>query len=228
MDVVAEEPVSEIGRREGSAELLSERVYARLKREIVFGRLPPNAKIVEREICEQFAVSRTPLREALLRLAADGLVIVKPQSGTLVAPITLSRVMAAQFIRERLECGLVRRVTDCWNRAGHATLLENIAAQKVAAECNDFEGFHDLDEAFHGHMSIIAGLPDVWTTIAASKPHLDRIRIESLDRRKHIHDLILDHTDIVAALADRDVSKAKRRLRAHLRQVLRSLEYLNQ
>ena len=74
-------------------------------------------------------------------------------------------------------------------------------------------------------MSLIAGLPDVWAAIALSKPHLDRVRIASLDRRKHIHDLIADHADIVTTLAARDATKTKRILRVHLRQVIRSIEY---
>src|SRR6187551_238013 len=86
----------------------AQNVYALLRSDIVLGVLRPLDAIRENEIAERLAVSRTPVREALLRLANLGLVDIFPQSGTRVAPIRLEKVRAAQFVRQAVEVDVIR------------------------------------------------------------------------------------------------------------------------
>src|SRR5579871_5851370 len=78
-------------------------VRAVLRRDIIAGRLLPRAMLSEQELSQRFGVSRTPIREALIKLAEENLIEIYPQYGSFVAPIKLREVFDAQFVRESLE-----------------------------------------------------------------------------------------------------------------------------
>src|SRR5690349_12947762 len=83
-------------------------VYGRLRDAIVAAELEPGRQLSENELAEFFGVSRTPIREALVRLRDDRLVEIVPQLGTFVTRISEAAVSDAQFIRQALECAAVR------------------------------------------------------------------------------------------------------------------------
>src|ERR1700742_1764091 len=86
---------------------LADQVYERLLGDIVRGALPPGTPMAELDLCARLGVSRTPVREALIKLAEADLVRIYPQSGSVVAPISREAFGEAQFIREHLECAIV-------------------------------------------------------------------------------------------------------------------------
>lgn len=87
-------------------------VYALLKKMICNLSLQPNEALSEKELSVRLGVSRTPVREALIRLADETLVDVFPQRGTFVSPIRTNEVLEAQFLRETLETAVVRRAAE--------------------------------------------------------------------------------------------------------------------
>src|SRR6266536_3108382 len=94
-------PVQPAGAgRPGRAETAAKVLYRELKAEIVSMRRKPGAPIIEREIASSYGVSRTPVREAVLRLADEALVDIFPQSGTFVARIPLALLPEAILVRE--------------------------------------------------------------------------------------------------------------------------------
>src|SRR5262249_32497854 len=84
-------------------EPIPEQVYALLRQSIITMRLPPGAVIIEKQITAQLAISRTPVRDALRQLADEGLINVKPQSGTFVALIDRQQLVEGRLIRRALE-----------------------------------------------------------------------------------------------------------------------------
>src|SRR5690242_14743649 len=86
---------SEAERRDS----IASRVYRGLRRDIVELKLPPRQRLSEKELSLQLGVSRSPIREALLKLADEGLVWIRPQSGTAVAPISVREIHDGQFVR---------------------------------------------------------------------------------------------------------------------------------
>src|SRR6266436_1420473 len=84
-------------------------VRALLRRDIIAGRLLPRTMLSEQELSQRFGVSRTPIREALIKLAEENLVEIYPQYGSFVAPIKLQDVFDSQFVRESLECAAIER-----------------------------------------------------------------------------------------------------------------------
>src|SRR6516165_10817411 len=91
---------------------LSTQVHAVLRSDIIAGRLAPRAMLSEQEIAAGFGISRTPVREAMIKLAEEGLVEIFPQYGSFVAPIKLRDVFDSQFVREALECAAVDKAID--------------------------------------------------------------------------------------------------------------------
>jgi len=202
-------------------------VYGVLRQAIVGARLSPGRGLSEKDLAELLGVSRTPVREALSKLADEGLVTILPQSGSFVAPLSYAGVVDAQYIRELLECGvtadLARRVTP----GDLATLTGLIASQKDAVAAGDLTGFHALDEEFHRTLALQSGHPSVWTAIDQAKMQIDRIRRLSLPDPGRPAVAIAQHEAILAALARQDARAAETAMRRHLREVLKILDELH-
>jgi DNA-binding GntR family transcriptional regulator len=205
---------------------LSDQAYDTLRRLIVRGELAPGARLHEPELIEQLRVGRTPLREALLLLAQEGLVQLLPQSGSFVAAIDIARVREAQFIREHLECGIIREIASGIDRRGLSDLRRLVDQQDAAHEDGDTARFYDLDEDLHARFCHLAGRPRVWRVIQDNKLHMDRVRQLSLPIAEQIPRLIGQHRAILAALAMGDQDGAEAALRTHLREVFATIDTL--
>lgn len=105
-------------------------VYNWLRESILNGSFQPGARLSETEIATLIGVSRQPVREAFIRLTADGLAKVRPQRGTFISQISLSAVLSAQLIREAVEADLVQRVAQNISEADLARLDLALAEQK--------------------------------------------------------------------------------------------------
>jgi DNA-binding GntR family transcriptional regulator len=206
---------------------LSDQAYEALRGMIVGGEMPPETRISEPELTLRLGISRTPLREALLRLAQDGLVSIYPQSGSFVAPIRLEEVEEAQFVREHLECAIIRELGAGIDRRGLASLRSLLTHQQEACDEGDFERFYTLDEALHAEFCAIAGRPGVWRLIERSKVHMDRVRRLSLPIALQVPRLIAQHRAIVEAVGNGNAGAAEAALRAHLREVFATIDTLH-
>src|SRR5271163_4598356 len=142
-DALAAEPV-----RSGIA--ATQRVFTTLLQRILTFDLKPFDEISEGSLAEQMGVSRTPVREALARLAKLQLVDIFPQRGTVIAPLRVSDLKRSQFLRESLELGLLRRALRSPERSRLAeALTAEIAVQRTLAGVGDEERFYSSDELFH-------------------------------------------------------------------------------
>lgn len=186
---------------------MSDRVYTELSEAIRSLELPPGARLSEPTLAKRLDVSRVPVREAIGRLADQGLVTVVPQVGTRVAPILMSEVENACFIRGSLEAGaLSRAITrhDLDAEAGLADLRRILADNRAAFEAGDPVEFFATDEELHQAVFALAGVPQVWELVRGVKVQLDRLR------RLHLRHVMADprvideHALIVEALERRD------------------------
>jgi DNA-binding GntR family transcriptional regulator len=204
---------------------VSEQIYAGLRQAIVSLRLPPGTSISENRICRQIGVSRTPVREAIIRLVEDDLIEVFPQQGSFVAPIKLSTIRESHFIRKALELAVLRRAAGLWTPAASEEARSLIAAQQAAVETGDDERFHALDEQFHRRFCGWSALEGVWNTIQGAKARVDRVhRLAAAEGRLPI--VIVEHSAIVEALDDGDEAAAAARLEYHLDRILAQLDTL--
>jgi GntR family transcriptional regulator, rspAB operon transcriptional repressor len=199
-------------------------VEQRLRKAIVAMELPPGARLSEQEIATQLAVSRQPVREALIKLASTGLVQIQPQRGTQVVKISADHVIQARAIREQIEAGVVVRACELGlSKLQISGLHDMIRVQREAIDQEDLTAFKLADEAFHRELANQAHLPLAWETIGDIKAHLDRVCILMLETPASMRPLILQHEVIVDCIERRDGTNAERAMRLHLRELLLAL-----
>jgi len=195
----------------------SARVHAWLRRAILDVSLAPGSALAEAEIAAQFGLSRTPVREALLRLAGEGLIEIRPQRGTYVARIALPRIEEALFVREAVECAVLRRVLARDNRVEVARALAVIVdAQEAALAGEDVTAGLAADERFHHALVDACGLPGVWEVVAQARDLHHRIRAIAVPELRSGRQAVADHRAIVRAVRAGSAAQAEARMAAHL------------
>jgi len=198
----------------------TQRVFAALLQRILTFDLKPFDEISEGGLADQMDVSRTPVREALARLAKLQLVEIFPQRGTVIAPLRVADLKRSQFMRECLECGLLRRALRSPERARLVEALRaEISVERTLASIGDEARFYGSDELFHRRIALAAGLPDIWENISDAKLHMDRFRHLMLASVETLSVIVEQHEKIVSAIDARDRQAAELALKTHLRRI---------
>ena len=194
-------------------------VYQALKENIISLNLEPGTNISEKEISEFLQVSRTPVREAFLTLAQEGLLEIYPQRGTFVSLIDLRQVEEARFIREHLERAAVRVACENFSDENLQNLEFNLMMQKVCVREKNYKKLFELDEEFHYTIATGCGKVLIWTVIQRMNAHLNRIRMLSL-AAFYSWDLILSqHENIISAIKEKNPSLAEMAMEEHLKKL---------
>jgi DNA-binding GntR family transcriptional regulator len=198
----------------------SRRVYLCLRQRIVEMSMLPGERIVERDIAEEFGTSRTPVHEAVQRLADEGLIEVMPRSGTFVARIPLDALEEANLVRHALETAVIEKAAERAGPEGAAQLAAILAEQEAAIAANDPRGFHRTDEMFHAALTELSGYPGVWPIILQAKTQMDRYRQLTLPLEGRMAGVLQEHRAVVAAIEARDPAGAVAAMREHLDHVV--------
>jgi DNA-binding GntR family transcriptional regulator len=202
----------------------SRRVYLCLRQRIVEMSMLPGARIVEREIAEELGISRTPVHEAVQRLADEGLVEVLPRSGTFVARIPLDALEEAMLVRNALETAIIEKAAERATADGVARLRVILEEEEAAVQANDLRAFHRSDETFHATLAELSGYPGVWPIILQAKTQMDRYRQLTLPLEGRMTGVLAEHRAVVDAVASGDPRQAVLAMRDHLDHVLPVLE----
>jgi DNA-binding GntR family transcriptional regulator len=203
-----------------------DQVYAALREGIVSAELEPGRQLSENELADLLGVSRTPVREALARLRDERLVAIVPQLGTFVTLISRQAVGDAAFVREALECSAIRLAVPNADDATLESIQANLAAQDRARDTGDADSFDRLDDELHRTLCELSGHDVAWWLSRRANGQLDRVRRLSLPEPGYVGEMIAEHREIVAAMADGDVDRAETKLRHHLQMVLSTVPVL--
>ncbi|QXC52414.1 GntR family transcriptional regulator (plasmid) [Agrobacterium salinitolerans] len=196
---------------------MTSRIHALLRKLIVEVKLLPGRALSEKEIAALLHVSKTPVREAMIRLAEEGFVTVVPQGGTYIAPIDVQRYMEACFIRFKLEEGAVVEAAKRHSLEDIARLKTCLAQQRAAAEDEQFNDFFLLDEEFHRMIFAAARLPGAWSVVNQAKGEMDRMRhLKRVFAVRRTEKVIEEHENIVAAIESGDIQRAREAVQLHL------------
>lgn len=202
-----------------------EAIHDALRTDIIVLRLKPGTRVSENELARRFGTSRTPVREALLRLVEEGLVEVWPQRGTFITRISLSAVRRARFVREAMEVAILRQAAESGlSPATLARLDEALADQEAARD--DAARFTLADDAFHRAFADGIDVGNVWSVLEREKVQFDRLRFLSLPNVTPVDTLIAQHKAMLAAVKAGDVAQAERATREHLSEVLKVADTL--
>ncbi|MHC2439368.1 GntR family transcriptional regulator [Bradyrhizobium sp. USDA 4451] len=196
------------------------RIYAELRAELVSLQRKPGDPILETEIARSYGVSRTPVREAILRLSDEGLVEIFPQSGIFVSRIPLAALPEAIIVRRSLEETMTRMATERASASQILGLHAILERQREADMAGDREAFHQADEAFHAAIADVAGHPGIWKLILQVKVHVDRFRRLTLPQRGRMTEVIAEHEAVMTAIEAHDAVRAGAAMVTHLERLL--------
>ena len=202
-------------------------VFDQIRDMILSLSLAPGMVLSRADLARRFGVSQTPVRDALMRLAAEGLVEVFPQHATVVSLIDLTAARQAHFLRRSLELEVVRALAMSHDSSAIAQLRDCLEGQREYARQGDLKAFSDADRAFHRIMYDAAGVPDMWLLMHQSCGQLDRLRRLNLPDLCKIETVLSDHKAILDAIADRQPELAQAYLRKHLSGTLANIEALS-
>jgi DNA-binding GntR family transcriptional regulator len=204
----------------------AERAYAFTKELIISGELPGGHLFSEGEIAERTGMSRTPVREAFLRLQAERLLELYPKRGAVVVPISPGEARDVLDLREALECSAVRRII----RSGLPLpplarhLGEIINEQRRLAEAIDPAGFSRADQEFHQAIVAASGNALAEQLYLTLYDRQRRMAVHALRPRPDLLSVLADeHAALVRRISERDEAGFSEALRPHMEATYRTM-----
>lgn len=195
----------------------SARVYEEMRRRIISLSLPPGETLVRSDLAERYNVSQSPVREAIARLEQDGLVISYPQSRTVVSRIDVERVREEHFLRNAVECDVVRQLAL---HAEPAALKKAQGFLKMQEALGDdleqVDLFKQLDEAFHEALFAGVAQSSLHRHVQRHCCNLARLRSLDLPREGKIASVLKQHLAVIEAVEAGDPNAATEAMRRHL------------
>lgn len=199
-----------------SGRALHATVLARLRDMIVEGELAPGARLNERVLCEQLAVSRTPLREAMKMLAAEGLLALLPNRGAMVPELsaddirhTFELMAALEAANGELACARITAEELDEIRALHYEMLACYARR-------DLPGYYRRNHAIHALINLAARNPVLTQTYRTINARIQALRFRSNFNREKWEAAVEEHEQMIDALAKRDGARMRAILTQHL------------
>jgi DNA-binding GntR family transcriptional regulator len=215
--ITSHRPARSSGRGK-AAQSLSERVYAQLKQDVADFHLVPGDRFTENEISERLGVSRTPVREALLRLQQEGLVEVLFRNGWRVLPFDFEKFEQLYDFRMVIETTAVQRI--CADDANvKRALLDDLAAiwlVPVAQRSTDMRQVAKWDEEFHNNLVVAAGNAEMARVHGDVTERIRIIRRLDFTKPARIDATYEEHGKILRAIQKKRVDQAVMLLRAHI------------
>jgi DNA-binding GntR family transcriptional regulator len=203
-------------RPPGARELLADRAYSDLRDRIVTLRIAPGAPIDEDVLGAELGIGRTPVREAIKRLALENLVSVFPRRGTFASEINITDLADISDVRTQLEghaaYRAAQRVTDA-QRAEVQELLEELQRSHGS---DDVVGLMELDARVHRLVYRCAGNPYLEETLGRYLNLSLRIWYLVLDRLPHLFARVHEHDDLLCAILDADAGRAREIVGEHI------------
>lgn len=196
--------------------LMKERAYAEIKRAILNGDIAANAFIAERQLAELLGMSKTPVRAALERLAAEGFVSVSPQQGVVIRDLTVHEIADHYEIRVALETYVVRTLAGRLTSEQHGRLQANLDAVAGLGDADAARAVA-LDTEFHGLFCEFLGNAEILRVMAQLREKIHRVITKVFQiNAGRISSSFAEHRAIVDAVAQGDPGLAARLVEEHL------------
>ena len=189
--------------------------------------LEPGMDVSVQKLSERYGVSRTPVREAVVRLQQSGLVEIYPQRKTVVSKIDLQRVREEWFIRTSLESAVVDEFIHKCSELVADTMDELVKKQKKYTDKEHFREFYSKDNRFHQLIFETAGEELSWLTIENIASHYNRIRLLHGKMRGVEPSGIIQHEKMIAAARKRDVEAMRKVVMEHSNNLLEQVKSMS-
>jgi DNA-binding GntR family transcriptional regulator len=198
----------------------SEEAYQTVKELIVTGELPGGELISEGDIASRMGTSRTPVREAFLRLQTEGWMRLFPKRGALVVPIAADEAEHVVSARRMIEAGSVKSMTERARAELARALDQNLVLQRETARTGTTTAFSAVDADFHQTIVNAGGNPLLDTFYCGLRERQRRMTIDSLARDPgQIAGIIEDHDRLVGLIRAGDAAGFEAAVDRHMRRV---------
>ena len=192
------------------------RAYRELRRRILDNEMPPNAQYLEQELADALGMSRTPVREALIRLSEERLGEVRPRHGARVLPVSVDDMREIYDVMTELEAMAARRLAERGLSREEIRVLDEVVEEMDAALArNDLDLWARSDEKFHALLVDLVGNSRLSQVVATFRDQAHRARMQTLRLRPKPVDSNRDHATVVAAIRKRDGEAAASTHRQH-------------
>ena len=194
---------------------LTNQVYQDLKYKIINNEILPNAYLDEKKICEDLKVSRTPVREALVKLEWEGLVMSLPQRGIIVSDLSLQTIIELIQIRKVMEPLLLKPYLHCYNKE---ILLDFRSRIEQALQNQDYDMLRTLDYDFHKYRYEACSKRHVNKLLSYVSDQFQRIRTQEFYLKQRSISGANGHIEIIDALLNEEFDRVPDLLYEHVRE----------
>jgi DNA-binding GntR family transcriptional regulator len=199
-----------------AAKLVAERAYVELRDRIVTLRLAPGTVLREDELMSEMGIGRTPLREAVKRLALENLVAVQPRRGTFVTAVEAADIVNITEVRAELEGYAAELAAMRMDGAARAAAEALVEEMEEVTQPHDQEWLMRFDERIHRFTWEATGNPYLVETLERYFTHSLRIWYLVLDRVPGLGHTVHDQVNLLQALLDSDGASARSIMREHI------------
>ena len=196
--------------------LLAERAYRALRDRLVTLRIPPGSPIDEDGIGRELQMGRTPVREAIKRLALENLVTVFPRRGTFASAINITDLAHISDVRAQLEGHAAYRAAERITEAQRAQLVGLLTELELSRDNDEIEALMELDATVHRFIYRCAGNPFMEETLNRYLNLSLRIWYLVIDRLPHLFVRVHEHEEVLRAIGAGDAVRARRILTEHI------------
>lgn len=193
-----------------------EKAYRTIRNKILNLELTPGTSISMQDMSEQLDVSRTPVREAFIRLQGENLLDISPQKPSVVSRIDLKIVDQECFFREALEVENMRLFITQISDEAIGKMRENFEKQKEAVKNHKYELYQELDNKFHLYPFYSTEQELAASMLTLMNGHYDRIRMLIRRSQEISNDIIGEHERLLESIVEKDVDKTIMLLRCHI------------
>lgn len=200
--------------------MLTDKIYIDLKKRILNLSLKPGAQLSFATLKPQYNVSISPIRDALKTLETEGLVEIKPQSGTFVSLIDLERVRDERFTRLYLELGAIEKAgVGGFGEETHSRWAQSLLLQRQSFSCRDIKSFLELDDTMHRLFFQKCNHEHVFDSMSSNSGNYHRIRMVSFLFDDILQNILIQHDAILEAIKADDVEKVIQLDRQHISKI---------
>jgi GntR family transcriptional regulator, rspAB operon transcriptional repressor len=195
---------------------VSQQIREALRERIVVLEFVPGQHLSRAEIADYYEVSQTPVRDAMMKLEEEGLLVIHPQSKTVVSKIDVEQARETQFLRLSIELEVTRRLTLNPDKTPLKGARLVLSQQEAALADTDIERFARLDRMFHQHLCEAAGVFNLWKLVTVRSGHIDRLRNLNLPDPGKLSNILFYHRKIMEGLEASDPAATEKAIREHL------------
>lgn len=213
-----------LGKLDYDRKYLRDIIFEKLQKAIINRKLKQGKIITEQQISREFSVSRTPVREALYKLTATGLIKIIPNKGFLISKWSIKEIKDVFEIRIILECMAVELFIKNISQENVKRLEEIIRKTEKIVKEKNFMEMAKMNNKFHGLIIEKSNNREIFNVIEPLINRINMFRLISISTPSRLEKSLDEHKSIFNSIAKKDIVNAKRLIEIHIREVFKIIE----